>query len=90
MRYVLLLASLAACSSKTSTTDAGDAPECTAIVEACHPKDPGTGQIHECHEAAEKNVAADCKAKQAACVALCNAAPAPTTDAGADGADGAR
>ncbi|MDB4996901.1 MAG: hypothetical protein JWM74_4333 [Myxococcaceae bacterium] len=64
-------------------------PDCDAIVDACHPKDPGSGPVHECHETAETAAAAHdaktCTDKKNACVALCNAATTPTKgDAGAD------
>jgi hypothetical protein len=75
------------CSSSlpsTSTTP----PDCEAIVEACHPKDPGSGPVHECHETAETagtaHDAKTCADKKVACVTLCNAAATPAGDAGKD------
>jgi hypothetical protein len=60
----------------------GEAASCKAIVEACHPKDTGSGPIHECHEFAESGkTEADCAAKKAECLATCAQGP---TDAGAD------
>ncbi len=56
---------------------------CLAIIDACHPVDPGTGQIHECHEAAESATSDEaCVAKKDSCLALCKAAPPVTADAG--------
>jgi hypothetical protein len=56
-------------------------PDCEAIVERCHPLDPGSGPIHECHENAEgaSVTNAQCAATRASCFAVCVA-----TDAGAD------
>ena len=46
--------------------------ECEPIVEACHPLDKGTGDIHECHESAESVwSAAECTSNKARCLALC-------------------
>jgi hypothetical protein len=65
-------------------------PSCEAIVEACHPKDPGSGPVHDCHENAESvtSTEADCAAAKDACVGLCEAAPLPA-DAGTTTADAA-
>lgn len=75
---MLTLAALTgACTSSSSPA------ECEAIVERCHPLDPGTGPIHECHEYAEAagRTAAECTARQSECFAAC-----VTTDAGTDAA----
>ena len=49
------------------------APSCKAIIEACHPLDPGSGPIHECHEAAEADGVTEqtCAGKKAECLATC-------------------
>ncbi len=48
---------------------------CGEIVEACHPKDDGTGQINECHGIAHDEDEAACSNVHAMCIELCNAAP---------------
>jgi hypothetical protein len=85
MRSSLLLAplgltlALAACKDDPALTSAK--PDCDAIVERCHPLDPGSGPIHECHETAESRETSNamCAAQRAACFAVCVA-----TDGGAD------
>jgi hypothetical protein len=47
---------------------------CEAIIEACHPVDPGSGPIHECHENAESKWSNDqCTSMSAGCLAMCKA-----------------
>lgn len=72
-----------ACGDDDEETSPAGKPDCEAIVEACHPVDPGDGPIHECHENAEAETVtnADCQAAKAACVALCEGA---ASDAGQD------
>lgn len=83
-----LLVALAACSDHAH--DGTSFPTCLAIVDACHPVDPGTGEIHECHEAAESAASDDaCAARKDACLALCKAAPPVGSDAGDAAADAA-
>jgi hypothetical protein len=63
-------------------------PDCEAIVDACHPKDPGSGPVHDCYETAQTagtaHDAKTCADKKVACVTLCNAAATPAGDAGKD------
>lgn len=81
----LLLAMLAlplalgACKDDAPPTSAK--PDCDAIVDRCHPLDPGSGPIHECHETAESRETSNamCAAQRASCFAICVA-----TDGGAD------
>jgi hypothetical protein len=55
--------------------------ECEAIVEACHPVDNGTGDIHECHENAEVKWTKDeCVSNSARCSSLCKAVDAGAHD----------
>lgn len=63
-------------------------PDCEAIVERCHPVDPGSGPIHECHETAEsrETTNAMCVAQRAMCFAICVATDAGATDAATDAA----
>jgi hypothetical protein len=58
--------------------DHGSEPaSCTAIVDACHPKDTGSGPIHECHEFAESGkTESECAAKKAECLSTCSGSPA--------------
>lgn len=78
----LVVLASAACSDDHSHGTTSFAT-CLAIVDACHPVDPGTGEIHECHEAAESATSDDaCVAKKDACLALCKAAPPVGADAG--------
>jgi hypothetical protein len=46
---------------------------CEEIAEACHDKDTGSGEPHDCHEAAEAEGAteASCAAIADACFAAC-------------------
>lgn len=46
---------------------------CERIVEACHAKDTGSGEPHDCHEAAEAADATDdaCAAIEESCLAAC-------------------
>ena len=66
-------------------------PDCEAIVERCHPLDPGTGPIHECHEAAESAATTNamCTAQRASCFATCVATDSGVADAAADVTDAA-
>jgi hypothetical protein len=68
-----LLATLMLCSFATSCGGDDDRPaECTAIFEACHKQDPGSGPIHECHEKAEEDWSqSECVANQTMCLGLC-------------------
>ena len=56
--------------------------ECEEIIEVCHEVDPGSGDIHECHEKAEKDWTKDqCVSNGTRCKNLCKAA----VDGGARG-----
>lgn len=87
---------LAACSDDHDHAEGGhgdgghtsDYPACQAIIDACHPKDDGTNlDVNGCHETAHDATSnAPCEAEQARCVALCEAAAVPGSDAGTDGA----
>ena len=46
---------------------------CERIAEACHDKDTGSGEPHECHEAAEAEGVTDdtCAEIEADCLAAC-------------------
>jgi hypothetical protein len=46
---------------------------CERIVEACHPKDTGAGEAHECHEFAEEPGRTDdeCADREDDCLASC-------------------
>ena len=49
---------------------------CQEIVNACHTKDEGVGEIHECHETGhDVGTESACAAVHDDCVAKCNAAP---------------
>jgi hypothetical protein len=63
-------------------------PECETIAETCHPVDPGSGPIHECHENAELVwTAAECTADTAGCIALCTGAAQDAGPADAPASD---
>jgi len=89
MRIPYLLATLGvtftlgACKDDAVPTSAK--PDCDAIVERCHPLDPGSGPIHECHETAESRETSNamCVAQHAVCFAVCVA----TDGGGGGGAD---
>jgi hypothetical protein len=63
---------------------AAEGPACETIAETCHPVDPGTGPLHECHETAEQGDPAWCVANGDSCLAQCRAA----AESGAGGAGG--
>lgn len=46
---------------------------CDRIVEACHPKDTGSGKPHDCHESAEATTATDaeCAKIEDDCLTAC-------------------
>lgn len=50
-----------------------NAGSCERIAEACHEKDTGSGEPHDCHESAEAEGATDdtCAEIEAACLAAC-------------------
>src|SRR4051812_19471337 len=79
------------CGTGTTMPDAAASPpECEAITSRCHPLDPGSGPIHECHEMAEATTAtaASCMAQQAMCFAVCVAPADGGTEAGTDSGAG--
>lgn len=55
-------------------------PSCSAILEACHPLDEGTGPIHDCHDLSHDGTEETCAPRKAECLAVC----VPKVDAGAD------
>jgi hypothetical protein len=70
MRYILAIVLLA---GGLSCGD-DEKKECEAIIEACHEKDTGSGEIHECHENAESTWSKDqCVSNSARCLSLCKA-----------------
>lgn len=74
------LSTLVGCSSDEESTGGskGSVADCDAIIDACHDKDPGTGDINVCHETAHDLVLGSdfsyCAANKSRCVSLCNAA----------------
>ena len=50
-----------------------NAGSCDRIAEACHDLDTGSGEPHDCHEAAEAAGATDasCAAIEESCLAAC-------------------
>lgn len=69
----LLLVSSMACTSESEPTLIEGA--CTAIVDACHPKDDGTGEVNMCHSVGHDEDAEECSAIHDMCIEICNAAP---------------
>ena len=71
-------------------TSCGRPAVCEEITEACHPVDPGSGPIHDCHEASEEGSRAECETQHDACLVICTAAADAGTDAaaGSDAASG--
>lgn len=73
----LLLAGAAACGDdKDKDTESEESavslsPDCAEIMEACHPKDEGTGHIHECHEIAHSNETEMCTEMKEHCLSIC-------------------
>ncbi|MEZ4295827.1 MAG: hypothetical protein R3B70_12695 [Polyangiaceae bacterium] len=61
-----LLLALPGCGNSTEGS-------CERIVEACHEKDTGSGEPHDCHESAEAEDATDavCADIEDACLAAC-------------------
>ncbi|MEZ4410339.1 MAG: hypothetical protein R3A52_28240 [Polyangiales bacterium] len=80
-----------------STSDAGLTPAavgCSLLGSYCHPVDPGSGPLHDCHEGAHGGDPTWCAANTVSCYTLCRearaaAADAGTADAGAHGGDAA-
>jgi hypothetical protein len=53
-------------------SDAGSEVDCGDIIAACHAVDPGTGDIHECHEQAETLWSgSECASNKSRCRMLC-------------------
>ncbi|MFO0613479.1 MAG: hypothetical protein U0414_12860 [Polyangiaceae bacterium] len=50
-----------------------EAGSCERVVEACHPKDTGSGKPHDCHEAAEAAgvTDAECAKTEDECLEAC-------------------
>jgi hypothetical protein len=81
MKLFIGIAFFAAFAVGCGSDDEKRPAECEAIVEACHPLDQGTGDIHACHEMAESDwTQAECVSNTTRCLNLCK-----TTDAGARG-----
>jgi hypothetical protein len=76
---------LVACSDDHADDDHshGDLPaSCQSIVDACHTKVVGPGELDDCHELAHHGDDADCKAAISdGCVEKCEAAPDADADA---------
>lgn len=72
----------------------GTAESCQRIIDACHDVDPGTGEIHSCHETAhDDGTATACDPIADRCVMLCedlaNTDAGPSGDAGSSSDGGA-
>ncbi len=68
----LVLLALGGCGDDEEHAGHGDlAPDCQAIVDACHEVDPGSGEANDCHVLAEKNDASVCTEHRASCVSVC-------------------
>lgn len=77
LAFIMILLSVGCGSSSSSQNDAGHVgpgESCTAIVEACHPVDVGTGEISVCHDLGHSGPSEMCDARRVECVALCTAA----------------
>lgn len=63
--FIACVSALAACDS--------EAGSCERVVEACHPKDTGSGKPHDCHEAAEADGVTDatCAETEDECLEAC-------------------
>jgi hypothetical protein len=49
------------------------AESCQAIIDACHDVDPGSGEIHDCHNTAhDEGTAEACDPIKERCVMLCH------------------
>jgi hypothetical protein len=53
-------------------TDGGDS--CEGLGRNCHPVDPGSGPLHDCHEVGHGSDQLACSAQRAGCIAGCGAA----------------
>lgn len=78
MRVLLTSLSLVA----LSVTGCGDddhhgsiPAECQEIIDVCHPLDPGSGPINECHENAESGTAESCATSRNECLTMICVAP---------------
>jgi hypothetical protein len=77
----LLVASLLVLGLSSGCNSDDSKAACEAIIEACHPVDPGSGEIHECHENAESKWSNDqCVSMSANCLATCKAHDGGTHD----------
>ncbi len=53
------------------------AESCQAIIDVCHDVDPGSGEIHDCHQTAhDEGTDEACGPIEERCVMLCQAAAA--------------
>ena len=78
---VLVIVVAGACSDGESGHSHEElAPDCDAIMHACHMVDVGEGEVRQCHEIAHHNQAAECISRRDTCVGVCGAA----SDAGQD------
>jgi hypothetical protein len=79
---LLVIVMTGACSDGESSGHSHEelAPDCEALMHACHLVDIGEGEVHECHEVAHHNQSADCTSRRDSCVGVCGAA----SDAGQD------
>ena len=69
-----LAAVVGGCHDDDDHTHTSTYPSCTAIIDACHPVDVGTGAFHDCHELAHNATKEeDCAPKKTSCLALCAA-----------------
>jgi uncharacterized repeat protein (TIGR04052 family) len=60
--------------SATITCVPAGAGECSALAQTCHVIDPGSGELHDCHELGHAGDEAACSEGAAACVQGCGAA----------------
>ncbi len=82
MRTIIAVFFLTGLCAGCSKDEESRPAECEEIVESCHEVDPGSGDIHECHENAEQTWTKDqCVSNGTRCKNLCKAA----VDGGARG-----
>ncbi len=72
-RWILLAPLALFALAQVGCTD--DEGSCERIVDACHDKDTGAGEPHDCHEFGEANEGDDaaCAEREDDCLAACGA-----------------
>jgi hypothetical protein len=70
---LLAVSAVALCLSSSLASCSDNEGSCERIVEACHEKDTGSGEPHECHEFAEAEGRSDdeCADREDDCLAAC-------------------